>query len=119
MAAMEINAHQGDEVRKVLRENVAFFVNELKKYDLPFLNQMSHPVVYVPVGTTKDLIVVAKDMLARGVVSGFRVYPLVRRDQSGMRFSVTGLHTREDLRYTVKTLHECMRAARLLENKIA
>jgi len=106
-AGLDLNAADGERRRGLIRSRVAQFSKGLKGLGLKYSNEGGHPVVFVEVGEIQDLIRVATELKHAGVWAGLRPYPVVPKDQCGLRFAVSSLHTEAHVNKTLQALDEC------------
>jgi polyketide synthase len=50
---------------------------------------------------------VTRYLLEKGVLAGIRAYPVVPKDQCGLRFAVNSNHTEEQIQRTIEILESC------------
>jgi glycine C-acetyltransferase len=90
----------GDDLRRTLRENTAWFREQMTGRGFDILPG-DHPIVPVMIGDAARAARMADLLLARGVyVIGFS-YPVVPVGKARIRTQVSAAHTREDLRAAV------------------
>ena len=92
MGALEWNDLHGEQVRTQLKEKVKYFIAGLRAQGQVVENINDHPVVFVNFGAFENLQYAAKFLRSRGIVGGYRAYPVVKPDQCGIRFSITHEH---------------------------
>ena len=90
---MLLNLTHGRERRKKLHELTLRLKTGLQSLGCEILNENGFPIVFWKVGSIENLIMAAKYLLDAGVLGGLRAYPVVPKDQCGIRFGLTALHT--------------------------
>ena len=95
----EIEALQED-----LRENIKFTNLMLRKYGLPVVNETDSPVFFVGVSLPKIANSIIKKMVADGYYLNLGIYPAVPLKNTGIRFTITRLHTFEQIEHMVERL---------------
>lgn len=104
-AALDLNERIGEERRAKIRYLVDKLCSSLKAKGVPFSNHISHPVVFVEIGAFDKLLKFAEDLFANGFLVGFRAFPLVPGDQTGIRVAVTAGNTEEHIDRLVDFIH--------------
>lgn len=91
----------GDELRGQLRENTAFFREEIQKLGLTIVPG-EHPIVPIMLGDAALANRMANALLERGVyVVGFS-FPVVPKGKARIRTQMSAAHTREDLEFALE-----------------
>ncbi|MBI3556917.1 MAG: aminotransferase class I/II-fold pyridoxal phosphate-dependent enzyme [Deltaproteobacteria bacterium] len=103
-AALDLNERIGDGERAKIRQLVQYFCDGVRRLGYEIENHRLHPVIFVPIGELSELIVAAKALLAGGVFTGLRAYPVVPENECGVRFAITSLHTKAHLDQALKVL---------------
>jgi len=99
----------GGELRQRLRDNTAFFRQEMTRAGFDILPG-EHPIVPVMVGDAALAARMAELMLERGVyVVGFS-YPVVPQGKARIRTQVSAAHSKSDLERAVKAFIETREA---------
>lgn len=94
-------AEQGDELRKRLHDNAAYFRKEMTALGFKLLPG-SHPIIPVMLGDAKLAQNVAEKLLEHGIyVIGFS-FPVVPHGQARIRTQMSAAHSRADLEQAVK-----------------
>jgi glycine C-acetyltransferase len=97
------------ELRQRLRDNTAFFRNQMTEAGFDILPG-EHPIVPVMVGDATLAARIADVMLEKGVyVVGFS-YPVVPQGKARIRTQVSAAHSRDDLERAVKAFVETREA---------
>ncbi len=104
MGALEWNREHGDVVREELRQKVKYFIHGLRARGQVVENINDHPVVFVKFGAFERLQQAARFLRARGIVGGYRAYPVVQHDQCGIRFSITHEHDLSVLDHVIDSI---------------
>lgn len=87
---------RGDDLRKTLRENTAYFRGCMKSAGFN-IAESTHPIVPIMLGEAKLAQDMARDLLEDGIyVIGFS-YPVVPKGKARIRVQVSAAHTREEL----------------------
>ena len=104
LAAIDIAAN-GDDLRRQLADNTAYFRQGLESLGLDILPG-SHPIVPVMLGEAAAAQQMASLMLDKGVyVVGF-FYPVVPQGRARIRTQVSAAHSREDLDFALEKFGE-------------
>jgi len=87
-----------------LHENIKFTSLMLKKHGLPVVHETESPVFFVGVSLPKIGNNVIKKMVADGYYLNLGVYPAVPLKNTGIRFTITKLHTFQQIEEMVTRL---------------
>jgi 8-amino-7-oxononanoate synthase len=104
VGALEWNAVHGEQVRIELKQKVQYFIRGLRSRGQIVENINDHPVVFVKFGEFAKLQTAAKFLRTRGIVGGYRAYPVVQPDQCGIRFSITHEHTQSVIDHVIDSI---------------
>src|ERR1035437_543982 len=88
--------HLTDEIYSLqedLHENIKFAAMMLKKYELPLVAETNSPVFFVGVSLPKLGYNMVKRMLDEGYYLNLGIFPAVPIKNTGIRFTITRLHT--------------------------
>ncbi len=86
----------GDELRKTLKENTAYFRGCMKSARFN-ISESTHPIVPIMLGEAKLAQDMAQDLLEEGIyVIGFS-YPVVPKGKARIRVQISAAHTRVEL----------------------
>jgi glycine C-acetyltransferase len=95
IAAIDLIDH-GDDLRKTLRENTAYFRGCMKSAGFN-IAESAHPIVPIMLGEAKLAQDMARDLLEDGIyVIGFS-YPVVPKGKARIRVQISAAHAREEL----------------------
>jgi 7-keto-8-aminopelargonate synthetase-like enzyme len=94
-----------------LRDNIDFTLAMLKKYNLPLISEAGAAIFFVAVSYPRLGHNIVARMLKRGFFVNLGIFPTVPMRQTGVRFTVTSLHTHEQIERMVKTMGEEFPAA--------
>ncbi len=89
-----------------LRDNILFTNMMLTKYKLPVISEAGAAIFFVGVSLPSLGHNVVKRMLNAGYYVNLGVFPTVPMKQTGIRFTVTRLHTFKEIEAMVSTLSE-------------
>ncbi len=99
--------HLSDEITSLqndLHENIKFTHLMLKKYGLPVISDASSPVFFVGVSLPKIANSIIKKMVDDGFYLNIGVYPAVPLKNTGIRFTITRLHTFQQIEQMIDRL---------------
>ncbi len=90
-------AKQGTQQEK-LENNIKYFQNLAREYDIPGLAKSIHtPIIPVVIGSERKTITISRKLQTRGFyVQGIR-YPTVKKNEGQLRVSLTALHTSDQI----------------------
>lgn len=111
--------HLSDEIYEMqdrLRDNIRFTQLMLTKYKLPVISKAGAAIFFVGVSLPKLGHNLVKKMLDAGFYVNLGVFPTVPMKQTGVRFTITRLHTFKEIEKMVSTLAEMFPAAMKEEN---
>ena len=99
--------HLNGELKKFqlrLKENILYAHFLLEKYGLPNLAEKDSPIFFVGVGLPKVGYSLIDKMLENGFMLNIGIFPAVPIKNTGVRFTITRLHTFEQIENMVATL---------------
>ena len=99
--------HLSSEIYKLqgeLNENIQFANLILKKYHLPVLSQSNSPVFFIGVSLPKIAYSIINKMLKDGYYLNLGIFPAVPIKNTGIRFTITRLHTFQQIESMITTM---------------
>jgi glycine C-acetyltransferase len=104
LAAQEsIRLAQKGDLQKKLFENILFFGNRLRKIGL-ILGKPNTQIIPIIIGSEKLTLEFSKYLLEDGVFLQAIRYPTVQKGSARLRVSLTALHTRRQLKFSLDLL---------------
>lgn len=91
-------------LQKELHEKIKFACGLLKEFELPVISASNASVFFVGVTLPKLGYNLVNRMLTKGYYLNLGVFPAVPMKNTGIRFTITRLHTHEQIYDMVKTL---------------
>lgn len=111
--------HLSDEItgmQERLQDNIQFTLLMLKKYRLPVISKAGAAIFFIGVSLPKLGHNIVKRMLDAGYYVNLGVFPTVPMKQTGVRFTITRLHTFKEIESMVSKLSEIFPIAMEEEN---
>jgi 7-keto-8-aminopelargonate synthetase-like enzyme len=111
--------HLSDEIIKMqdkLKDNIEFTLLMLQEYHLPLISKAGAAIFFVGVSLPKLGHNLVKRMLDAGFYVNLGVFPTVPMKQTGIRFTITRLHTFKEIERMVSTLAREFQLAMKEEN---
>ena len=111
--------HLTDEIREMqerLQDNIRFCNLMLKKYRLPVISESEAAIFFVGVSLPKLGHNLVRKMLDAGYYVNLGVFPTVPMKKTGIRFTITRLHTFKEIEGMVVTLARLFPQAMKEEN---
>ena len=99
--------HLNGELKKFqlrLKENILYAHFLLEKYGLPNLAEKDSPIFFVGVGLPKVGYSLIDKMLENGFMLNIGIFPAVPLKNTGVRFTITALHTQEQIEQMIQCL---------------
>lgn len=99
--------HLSDEIyalQEDLQENIKFTNLMLKKYRLPSVSENNSPVFYVGAGLPKMAFTMIQRLMKDGFYTNIGVFPTVPIKNSGVRFTITRLHSFEQIENMISAM---------------
>jgi len=93
LAGFDVNDARGDQLRARLYRLTGALLEHVHRLGLATPNTSGTPIVELPVAPGQDLAEVSGALWHGGVYPTLAAYPLVPRDQVGIRIQVTAAHT--------------------------
>lgn len=104
------------EMQERLRDNIEFTLLMLKKYRLPVISKAGAAIFFIGVSLPKLGHNIVKRMLDAGYYVNLGVFPTVPMKQTGVRFTITRLHTFKEIENMISMLAEIFPIAMIEEN---
>lgn len=92
------------EMQAVFQKNMHFAKQMIKKYGLPMVSDTPSPIFFIGVSLPKLGYNVVKRMLDAGYYLNLGIFPAVPIKNTGIRFTITRLHTFEQIESMISTL---------------
>lgn len=99
--------HLSEEIVKMqqqLKDNIQFTILLLKKFKLPVISEAGAAIFFVGVSLPKLGHNIVKQMLDAGFYVNLGVFPTVPMKQTGVRFTITRLHTFKEIESMITEL---------------
>ncbi|MDN3654066.1 aminotransferase class I/II-fold pyridoxal phosphate-dependent enzyme [Ferruginibacter paludis] len=103
-------------IQAQLRDNIQFARMMLEKYNLPVISEAGAAIFFVGVSLPKLGHNLVKKMLDAGFYVNLGIFPTVPMKQTGIRFTITRLHTFADIEKMIATLASLFPIAMQEEN---
>ncbi len=106
-ALASADIHLSDEIQsmqKVLHENIKYANLMIKKAGLPLIKDLNSPVFFIGVSLPKIGYHLIKKMLDDGYYTNLGAFPAVPMKNTGVRFTVTRLHTFKQIEGMVESM---------------
>lgn len=93
-----------EDLQEDLQENIRYTHLLLKKYGLPNLSEPNSPIFFIAVGLPKIGYNLIKRLMNDGHYLNLGIFPAVPIKNTGVRFTITRLHTFEQIENMVKSM---------------
>jgi glycine C-acetyltransferase len=90
---------------RLLQENIQYFNNGLKKIGVD-LGDRESAIFPIKIGDDVKTLYVSKELMKRGIYTNPILYPAVSRGDSRIRMSLSAVHTKEQMDYTLEMLSQ-------------
>lgn len=101
--------HLSDTITKMqeeLNDKIQFTASMFEKYKLPLVSSAGAAIFFVGVSLPKLGHNLVKRMMDKGYYVNLGIFPTVPMKQTGIRFTVTRLHTAEQIENMIRTLSD-------------
>jgi 7-keto-8-aminopelargonate synthetase-like enzyme len=101
--------HLSDELpvlQAELLEKIRFVNEYAAEIGLPLFDTDMTPLWYVQIGPTNTTVSIVARVLKAGYYVNVAVYPVVQKGKSGLRFTVTRYHNRDQIRGLLDSINE-------------
>lgn len=105
LAAADI--HLSDDIydmQKELRDNILYCHRLLEEYGLPNLAEKDSPIFFIGVGAPGPAYDLIDRLISNGFLVNIGIFPAVPMKNTGLRFTITRLHTFEQIESFVSSL---------------
>jgi glycine C-acetyltransferase len=86
-------------------ENIAFFRRRLKKIGF-MVGQSSSQIIPILIGEEKLAVKISNELLTKGIFAQAVRYPTVKKGSARLRISLSSLHRKTQLIYTIDCLEK-------------
>jgi 8-amino-7-oxononanoate synthase len=93
LTGMDVNESRGDALRADMCAKTARVLECLKRVDAATPNRSGFPVIEIPIAHHEQIAEVGRMLFDRGIYVTMAVYPLVPRDEVGVRVQVTAANS--------------------------
>jgi 8-amino-7-oxononanoate synthase len=93
LSGMDVNESRGDALRADMCAKTARVLECLKRVDAATPNRSGFPVIEIPIAHHEQIAEVGRMLFDRGIYVTMAVYPLVPRDEVGVRVQVTAANS--------------------------
>jgi 7-keto-8-aminopelargonate synthetase-like enzyme len=95
-----------EDYQQELEDNIRYCHLMLKKYELPDVSEEKSPIFFVGVSLPKIANTILRRMLKRGYLLNLGTFPAVPIKNTGIRFTITRLHTFEQIESMISSLKQ-------------
>src|SRR5690606_28541724 len=88
-----------------LQENILYFNNGLKKIGID-MGERESAIFPIKIGDDERTLNVSKELMKRGIYTNPILYPAVSRGDSRIRMSLSAVHTKEQMDYTMSMISQ-------------
>ncbi|GAB2821152.1 aminotransferase class I/II-fold pyridoxal phosphate-dependent enzyme [Ferruginibacter profundus] len=99
------------EMQAALQENIRYTKLLLDQYKLPVVSETGAAIFFIGVSLPKLGHKIVQQMLDKGFYVNLGVFPTVPMKQTGIRFTITRLHTKEEIQQMIASLAVILPAA--------
>ncbi|NOQ74342.1 MAG: aminotransferase class I/II-fold pyridoxal phosphate-dependent enzyme [Crocinitomix sp.] len=106
-AIASANIHLSDQITELqedLQENIRYTNLALKRHGLPNLSEETSPIFFIAVGLPKIGYNLIEKMMKDGHYLNLGIFPAVPIKNTGVRFTITRLHTFEQIEQMVESM---------------
>ncbi|WP_248818724.1 pyridoxal phosphate-dependent aminotransferase family protein [Frankia sp. AgB32] len=97
LVGLQVNERRGDELRARLHRLTAAVLGGLSRIGVGTLNTSGFPIIEIPLTDTSRAEELGRFLYDRGVFASVVPFPVVPRDQVGVRIQVTAANTEEEI----------------------
>ena len=105
---------QSPQYVEALRENISFWNNLCRQYNLPMIAET--PIVSCEVGSEERALLLSERLFKEGFFVKAIRYPTVAKDRARLRITLTALHTQGHLEQLAQTLTRLLKEIKAAEN---
>jgi 8-amino-7-oxononanoate synthase len=103
---MKVNERNGDQLRLQLHRMTHRVLDALDELDIPTPNRSGYPIIEIPLADAEQIDPIGRFLFERGIYVTLAAYPLVPRDQVGLRVQITAANTDEQISLLISVLRE-------------
>lgn len=99
--------HLSEEIislQKLLMSNISYFRELCTQYSINLISKNLSPIQFIEIGKTNDTIHIASLLFQAGFLVNPCDFPAVPRNKSGLRLTLTTLHTKDEMKLFIQSL---------------
>jgi 8-amino-7-oxononanoate synthase len=97
LAGFDVNDSRGDELRRTLHRRTIQVLDTLHRLGVRTLNHSGFPIIEVPLSDHHDIGPVGRFLFDHGIYVTLAAYPLVPKDEVGLRIQVTAANGDDEI----------------------
>ena len=104
LAGLEVNRKRGDRCRADVWRRTARVLDALRGLGIRTPNESGLPIIEIPLANHEDIDAAGRFLFERGVYVTMAAFPLVPKDEVGVRVQVTAANTDEEVDHLISVL---------------
>ncbi|MCH2224765.1 MAG: aminotransferase class I/II-fold pyridoxal phosphate-dependent enzyme, partial [Crocinitomicaceae bacterium] len=97
-------SNEFEDIQDELKENIKYTNILLNKYNLPLIDRNDTPIFFIGAGLPKTGRNITDRMMNEGIYQNLGIFPAVPIKNTGIRFTITKLHTFEQIEHMVEKM---------------
>jgi 8-amino-7-oxononanoate synthase len=119
LEGMKVNERKGDQLRLELHRMTHRVLDALDLLGIRTLNTSGYPIIEIPLNDADEIDRLGCSLFERGIYVTLAAYPLVPRDEVGLRIQITAANTDAQISHLIATLGELAGSFRLRDDHAA
>ena len=106
LAGLEVNRRRGETIRADVCRKTGRLLDALRALDIRTPNESGFPIIEIPLGRHEDIDAAGHFLFERGIYVTMAAFPLVPKDEVGVRVQVTAANTDAEVDHLIDVLGE-------------
>jgi 8-amino-7-oxononanoate synthase len=116
LEGMKVNERRGDQLRLELHRMTHRVLDGLDRLGIRTLNTSGYPIIEIPLSDADEIDRLGRSLFERGIYVTLAAYPLVPRDEVGLRIQITAANTDAQISHLIATLGDLAGSFRLRDD---
>jgi 8-amino-7-oxononanoate synthase len=104
LAGLEVNRRRGDALRAAIWRKTARVLDVLRDLSIRTPNESGLPIIEIPLANPDEIDAMGRFLFERGVYVTMAAFPLVPKNEVGVRIQITAANTDDEVEHLVSAL---------------
>jgi 8-amino-7-oxononanoate synthase len=104
LAGLEVNRKRGDRIRAAVWQKTARILGALRELGIHTPNESGLPIIEIPLADDEQIDAAGRFLFERGIYVTMAAFPLVPRNEVGVRVQVTAANTDDEVQQLISVI---------------